>query len=90
MKSANVIEIAPTRKLTAVEIVQLILLLLLIIVGIITFFIREIMPAVFIIFSLLLFIMAWTNYKIRKRKTIAVLYVIFGILTAISAILELL
>jgi len=90
MKSAKVINVSTTRKLTKLEIVQLVLLGLLLVAGFTTFFIAEVMPVVFVLFSAILLIMAWTNYKIRNRKIIAVVYVVFSIVTLVSAIMELL
>ena len=90
MNNVDVIEVREFRKLTVLEKVQVALLILLIIVGIATFFISELIVAVFIILAVLLFIMGWTNFKIRKKTTFGILYFVFGLITAFSAILEIL
>ena len=90
MNNVDVIEIRAHRKLKALEIVQIILGIVLIIVGILTFFIDDIMASLYIVLSMLLFIMAFNNYKIYEHKKKAVLYATFALVTTVSAVVEIL
>lgn len=90
MNNVDVIEIRAHRKLKALEIVQVILGIVLIIVGVMTFFIDGIMAALYVVLSLMLFIMAINNYKIYDNKKRAILYMVFAFITAASAVVEIL
>lgn len=91
MNNVEVIEIKSLNYKKIALYTQIVLSLLLLIFGVITmFFNSDFMPVVYILLSLVLFIMAWNNYKIYKRKYITVIYLLFGIVTLISFILELL
>jgi hypothetical protein len=91
MNNVEIIEIKTFNSKKFFLYIQVTLSILLLIAGVITlFFNNDFMPVVYILLSLVLFLMAWNNLKIYKRKNVSILYGIFGIITLISFIMELL
>lgn len=90
MNNVEVVEIKSFNSKKVFLYLQVFLSVLLLIFGIITmFFNKDFMIGVYLLLSLVLFMMAWNNFKIYKRKYISILYTIFGIITLVSFILEL-
>ena len=89
MNSVEVIELKAHRKLTILEKIQIALLILLSVAIVGTFFIKELIIGVYAIMAPLLFIMGWTNLKIRKKTAFALLYFVFSIVMIVSIVLEL-
>lgn len=90
MNNVEVVEIKSFNSKKVLLYLQVFLSILLLIFGIITiFFNSDFMLGVYILLSLVLFMMAWNNYTIYKRKYVSILYTLFGFITLISFILEL-
>ena len=68
--------------------IQTILIELLLIFGIACIFNRDFMIVIYSIISLLMFTMAYNNYKFYKRKNMTYIYIIVGSYVLISTILE--
>ena len=67
---------------------QFIMFLLFIIFLIISIFVKGLDILLYIIMSLLLFLMSYNNYKIYKRKYMSPIYLIFGIIVLVKVIME--
>jgi len=89
MNSVEVIELKPKKQPISITL-QIIFVIAVLISGIASLFIKELMPLLYAMLSLTLFTMAWNQYKISKKKKVAILYAVFGIITLVSAIWELL
>ena len=68
--------------------VQVVLIELLIIFAVINMITTVFMPAFYAILSMLMFIMAYNNKKIYKRKYMTSVYTIVGIFVAITTLVE--
>ena len=68
--------------------VQVVLIELLLIFAIINLITDIFMPAFYAILSMIMFVMAYNNKKIYKRKYMTRVYVIIGIFVAVSTIVE--
>jgi 4-amino-4-deoxy-L-arabinose transferase-like glycosyltransferase len=91
MNNVEVIEIKNFNLKRFTLYLQIFLSILLLIFGIITmFFNQDFLMVVYILLSLVLFTMAWNNHKIHKRKYMTILYIMFGFVTLVSFIVEIL
>lgn len=63
--------------------IQLCLFILLIVFAIISIFNKNIFNIVQVIMTLLLFIMAYNNYKLYQKKSLCILYLVFGIISLV-------
>lgn len=89
MNSVEIIELKPKRQPLSITL-QIIFVLAVLASGIASFFIKEIMPLFYAMLSCTLFTMAWNHYKLSNKKKIAILYIVFAVITLVSAILEVL
>lgn len=89
MNSVEVIELKPKKQPISI-VLQIVFVIGVLVSGIVTLFVKELMPLLYAMLSLTLFTMAWNHYKITKKKKLAILYVVFGIVTLVSTIWELL
>lgn len=89
MNSVEIIELKPKRQPITI-ILQIVFVIGVLVSGVLTLFMKELMPLLYAMLSLTLFTMAWNHYKITKKKKLAILYIIFGFVTLASTIWELL
>ncbi len=89
MNSVEVIELKPKKQPISITL-QIVFVIGVLVVGVVTLFVKELMPLLYAMLSLTLFTMAWNHYKITRKKKLAILYVVFGIITLVSTIWELL
>ena len=89
MNSVAVIELKPKKQPLSI-VLQIAFVIGVLVAGVATLFMKELMPLLYAMLSLTLFTMTWNQYRIMKRKKIAVLYLVFGIVTLVSTVLELL
>ena len=68
--------------------VQTILTELLIIFAIINFITSIFVPVFYAIIVMLMFTMAYNNYKFYKKKYMTIVYIVFGIFVLITTLLE--
>ena len=69
--------------------VQFILAVIVIILSIISIFVNELFQFAEIVISLTLFVIAYNNQKIYKRKMFTIIYTLIGIFILISALVTL-
>ena len=89
MNSVEIIELK-TKKQPLSIILQVIFVIGVLIAGIMTLFSKQWMPLLYGMLTVTLAVMAWNNYKLSKRKWVALLYVVFSLITFGSMIWELL
>ncbi len=89
MNSVEVIELKPKKQPISITL-QIVFVIGVLISGVVTLFVKELMPLLYAMLSLTLFTMAWNHYKITNKKKLAILYVVFGMITLVSTIWELL
>ena len=89
MNSVEVIELKPKKQPISITL-QIVFVIGVLVVGVVTLFVKELMTLLYAMLSLTLFTMAWNHYKITRKKKLAILYVVFGIITLVSTIWELL
>ena len=87
MNSVEVIELKPKRQPISITL-QIVFVIGVLISGVASLFIKDLMPLLYAMLSLTLFTMAWNHYKLSKKKKLAILYIVFGIITFVSTILE--
>ena len=68
--------------------VQVVLIELLIIFAIISLITNIFMPVFYAILAMLMFVMAYNNKRVFKRKYMTIVYVIVGLFVLISTIIE--
>jgi hypothetical protein len=68
--------------------VQVVLIELLLIFGIINLITDVFMPAFYAILSMIMFIMAYNNKRVYKKKNMTSVYIIVGLFVAITTIVE--
>ncbi len=91
MNSVKIIEVKTHDMKVLTLYLQIILTVLLAIFGVITLFFNEdMLTVVYFLLSGILFLMAWNNHKFYKHKYLTIIYMLFGILTLTSGIVELL
>lgn len=91
MNNVEIVEIKSFNSKKFTLYLQIVLSILLLVFGIIAmFFNSKFIPLAYLLLSLVLFVMAWNNFKIHNRKYMTIVYILFGIVTLISFITELL
>lgn len=91
MNNVEIVEIKSFNSKKFTLYLQIVLSILLLVFGIIAmFFNSNFIPLAYLLLSLVLFVMAWNNLKIHNRKYMTIVYILFGIVTLISFITELL
>ncbi len=88
MNSVEVIELKPKRQPISITL-QIVFVIGVLISGVASLFIKELMPLLYAMLSLALFTMAWNHFKLSNKKKIAILYIVFGFITLVSCIWEL-
>ena len=68
--------------------VQVVLIELLLIFAVINLITDVFMPAFYAILSMIMFVMAYNNQKIYKKKNMTKIYLIVGIFVTVSTIME--
>ena len=89
MNSVEVIELKPKKQPLSITL-QIVFVVAVLISGVMTLFSKMWMPLLYGMLTLALSVMAWNNYKLSKRKWVAILYIVFAIVTLVSMIMELL